>query len=216
MFYEKLINFCFRSFLGIGILSFLFMFALTWCYYLTDINEFKRIAPATAILLSALIASTTIIRNQYNTINLNKEKDKKEEENNTILIHSYLQYFISESSEQMVFFQQMQKMLQVEGEEIDISKYFYDDKMNDNKIIKNLDNLLNPSLHKYSQQSTLDTILTLKSTILNIMHSIQLIKNIYIPNNNKELIIEAFIYHIEEIQNVQKELIKLQKVIYNK
>jgi len=215
MSYQFLNRSLFRLCLLIGAFSFFFMFVLTCAYwYKGDIQSFKEMAPATAILLSALIAATTIIRNSHHSEMSNKRIEDRSEKNKNILIKSHLKYFISEANTQIETFQNILQLLpNINNGTIDITPYLYDEKMNENKIIKNLDYLLSPDLHKYSAQTTIDLILKFKAQVLDIIHDIQIMKDAWIPNKQIEDIKEMLTNHIKEIHTMKLKLIVLQNEI---
>ncbi len=214
MAYNISIKIIFSLFLGIGLFAFSFMAYLTLYYYFTDLNEFYKIAPATAILLSALIAATTIIRNANYNEELSSKIIDKDKNNKKILIKSHLKYFIAEADEQINAFKSiLQYLHEIHDGTLNVTPFLYNEKMNENKIIKNLDYLLSPDLHKYSEQSTIDTILLFKAQVLGIMHDIQVITDAYIPNKQIEETRTMLNSHINAVHDMKLKLIVLQQKI---
>jgi len=206
----------FILFLGIGLFSFGEMAYLTLFSWDKDKLEFYKLAPATAILLSAIIAAFTIIRNALYAEEQKKRREEEEKKGNNKIIQVYLELIKNEVTSQIQRYRS--KTLSLESSSTrDIAYSQFKDRLinlsdKNSVLINHFDYITNYSLHKYTDKSMLEYIVNSKSIVLEVI----MIKDIIQSNSivkEEDLNLEKEMNSIENLMNKCIEQLKSAETI---
>jgi len=208
------IPYIFGGLVLIGFLLLLFLFAFTYlsittivdasnlntqAKHLALMDTFKTYLPVIGIILGSQIAGFAVYRNINFQEKVQKNKNKEQLNLSNKILISYLKYLQELGKEQICFFDSIKHDISSNTkklEEFYFEKLFYNEQTNNSAFIQTINDMLSHDLHKYEQIVSIEFILNMKQEILRIMHYVKLIKEIYIPNNDRT----AFIETIEEIK----------------
>lgn len=205
----------FWIFIFIGIISFILMFLSLFnpsiLNYLSINTNSYDFLPATFILLSSLIAAFSVNRTIINT-EKNRLIDKSIEEERTKKIISVAKkFFLIENEIQQEFFEELKNNRDLNDtlnlNSLPSIEYFYNEKINENKIINQINYCLNSELHKHSSEDLLAILFEIKNDILLIMHYVNVLKS-HIVNDKKsefDLTLKFIFGKLDEMkENVNK------------
>ncbi|MFY4743366.1 hypothetical protein ACOTV4_11985 [Aliarcobacter butzleri] len=170
----------------------------------------KEVYAVLAIIFASQVAGfavlLTIVKNHFTE----KEKEEKGKQNAIKSLDSYLDYFNELANEQLVFIDWIIKYIKQENtktlKELELERLFFSDIINESAFLKPIENMLDKDVQKYYNKNTIDFILNTKREILTIIHHIQLIKTILIPNNKQNEIFQLLIDMREKIARIKEDL----------
>lgn len=170
----------------------------------------KEVYAVLAIIFASQVAGfavlLTIVKNHFTE----KEKEEKGKQNAIKSLNSYLDYFNELANEQLVFIDWIIKYIKQENtktlKELELERLFFSDIINESAFLKPIENMLDKDVQKYYNKNTIDFILNTKREILTIIHHIQLIKTILIPNNKQNEIFQLLIDMREKIARIKEDL----------
>ena len=148
----------------------------------------KNIGPL-AILLASQIAGLAVVRTIINSNETERNKEKNERIKSQKVLNSYLRHLIVLCDTQVNYFNDLIKTVTANSnytlEQMKVHETFYSDEVNKAAFINPIEAMLNHDLHKYTDEEIIDFILETKAKILELLHTMKLIKSIYVPNNAK-------------------------------
>lgn len=203
----------FYVFLVVGIVSFIFMsFSLFNPDLLCELNiddKSYSFLPAVFILLSSLIAAFSVNRTVINTREMKENEVLKERNRNEKVLKIGKDFLLGELKVQDDFFNNLYNEIldtELDLKNLETIKYFYTDSTNENKIINQLDYLLKIELHNYTKEDVLSVLFETKGDVIIIIHYVNVLKNIHIPNNDKEQSLEIIDEIFKVISSIRKNL----------
>jgi len=81
-----------------------------------------------------------------------------------------------------------------------IAETSFEDELNTIAFINPLESMLNPDLHKHSNEEMLDLVLSIKDKVLNMIHNMKILKSTLIDNDDKETVLSILRVMQDEIE----------------
>lgn len=157
-----------------------------------------------AILLASQIAGFSVINTINNTNKIEQEKEKEEKRKTQKVLNSYFRHLIVLAEEQIKYFNEAEIRI-INGpnthlKDLMIAETSFEDELNTIAFINPLESMLNPDLHKHSDEEMLDLILNIKDKVLNMIHNMKILKSTLIDNDDKETVLNLLRAMQDEIK----------------
>lgn len=176
----------------------------------------KNIGPF-AILLASQIAGLAVVRTIINSSENEKIKEYNEHIKSLKVLNSYLRHLIVLCDTQVDYFNDLIKTVNANTnytlKQMKIDETFYSDEVNKAAFINPIEAMLNHDLHKYTDEKIIDFILETKAKILELLHTMKLIRALYVPNNAKQEFINlctSVQLDIKKIKDNANELLSIE------
>lgn len=184
-----------------------FGFVLIITLFLT--LDFKNYLGPIAILLASQIAGYSVITTINNTNRIEREKEKEEERKTKKVLSSYFRHLLVLADEQIKYFHEAEERINQHPtthlKHLMIAETSFEDELNTVAFINPIESMLNPDLHKHSDEEMLDLILNIKDKTLKMIHNMKILKSTLVDNDDKESVLTLLIQMQEDIKSMTKE-----------
>lgn len=181
------------------------IFGLLILILLILVFDEKNLA-AFSILLASQVAGFAVLSTILNTNKIENEKKESEKIKTQKVLSSYFRHLIVLAEEQRKYFNMLEKSINehhdIHLKEIGIIESSFEDELNTIAFVNPIESMLNPDLHKYSDEEILNHILTIKTKVLEMIHLMKIIKVSVVPRNDRTQVLDILTHMKDETATI--------------